>query len=383
MPRNRVLLLLFAIGSIAAFALAFLTLAPNRLVSGAPIPLSYAINGARWLALLPGAALLPAAFLRRRRPTQVYVIACASLFLAALLWLAGDAAARLAAAGSQMARISLGAGFWLLFATAALALSDAVRRAFRSPLTRIAVGFAAALPALAVIASGHLDRLAIAREYAAAHELVGIAVVRHIELVLGALAPTLAIGLPLGVLAARRPRLRAPLFSALNVIQTIPSIAMFGLLMAPLAAIAEFAPALPRLGISGIGVAPAIIALFLYALLPIVRNAAAGLASVPHAVLEAARGMGMTRRQILWRAELPLALPVILSGVRITLVQLIGLAVLAALVGAGGLGAIMFQGLFADALDQVLLGVIPIVLMAMLADAAMSALVALVQQQRQ
>jgi osmoprotectant transport system permease protein len=383
MPRNRVLLLLFAIGSIAAFALAFLTRAPNRLVSGAPIPLSSAVHGAQWLALLPGAALLPAAFFRQRRPTQAYVITCAILFLTGLLWLAGDAAARLAAAGPQTARISLGAGFWVLSGAATLALSDAVRRAFRSPLTRIAVGFAAALPSLALIASGKLDQLAILREYAGAHDMVAAAVLRHVELVLGALAPTLAIGLPLGLLAARRPRLRAPLFSALNVIQTIPSIAMFGLLMVPLTAVAQFSPALARIGISGIGLAPAVIALILYALLPIARNTDAGLASVPDAVLEAARGMGMTPRQILWRAELPLALPVILSGVRITLVQLIGLAVLAALVGAGGLGAIMFQGLFADALDQVLLGVIPIVLLAMVADAAMSALIAFVQQRRQ
>jgi len=382
MLRNRVLLLLFAIGSIAAFALAFLTRAPNRLVSGAPIPLSSAIHGAHWLALLPGAALLPAAFFRQRRPAQAYVIACATLFLAGLLWLAGDAAARLAAAGPQTARISLGAGFWVLLGATALALSDAVRRAFRSPLTRIAVGFAAALPGLALIASGKLDQLAILREYAAAHDMIAGAVLRHIELVLGALAPTLAIGLPLGLLAARRQRLRAPLFSVLNVIQTIPSIAMFGLLMVPLTAVAQLAPALARIGISGIGLAPAIIALILYALLPIARNTEAGLASVPDAVLEAARGMGMTPPQILWRAELPLALPVILSGVRITLVQLIGLAVLAALVGAGGLGAIMFQGLFADALDQVLLGIIPIVLLAMVADAAMSALIAFVQQRR-
>jgi osmoprotectant transport system permease protein len=268
----------------------------------------------------------------------------------------------------------------VLFAAAALALADALRRLSPSPVIRIVIGAVATLPVLAVIATGRADQLAILREYAAQRDVFAAALLRHVELVLGALVPTLAIGLPLGLLAVRRASLRAPLFSTLNVIQTIPSIAMFGLLMAPLGALAHLAPGLERLGVSGIGMAPAILALMLYALLPIARNTQAGFASVPASVLETARGMGMTRRQILWSVEIPLALPVVLAGVRITLVQLIGLAVLAALVGAGGLGAIMFQGLFADALDQVLLGVIPVVLLAMAADAALNVLIALTRQ---
>jgi osmoprotectant transport system permease protein len=380
LARNRVLALLLVVGLVAAFFLDFLTNAPNRLVSGAPVPLGSAIHGVGWLALLPGIVLLPAPFLRQQRPAHAFVIVAASLFLAALVWLAGSEAASLSAAGPARARISLGAGFWVLFAAAALALADALRRLSPSPLIRIAVAAGAVLPVLAVIATGRTDQLAILREYAAERDVFAAAVLRHIELVFGALVPTLAIGLPLGLLAVRRVSLRAPLFSTLNVIQTIPSIAMFGLLMAPLGAVAHLAPGLERLGISGIGMAPAILALMLYALLPIARNTQAGFASVPAAVLETARGMGMTRRQILWSVEVPLALPVVLAGVRITLVQLIGLAVLAALVGAGGLGAIMFQGLFADALDQVLLGVIPVVLLAMVADAALNVLIALTRQ---
>jgi osmoprotectant transport system permease protein len=99
-----------------------------------------------------------------------------------------------------------------------------------------------------------------------------------------------------------------------------------------------------------------------------VRDTAEGLAGVSPAALEAGRGLGMTPRQLLWRVELPLALPVILSGLRIATLQAIGLAAVAALIGAGGLGAIMFQGLFADALELVLLGVVPIVLLALAAD---------------
>ena len=145
----------------------------------------------------------------------------------------------------------------------------------------------------------------------------------------------------------------------LNVVQTIPSIALFGLLLAPLAGI----------GLGGIGTPPAVIALTLYALLPVARTTAAGLDGVPEAARDAARGMGMTARQTFVQVEVPLALPTVLTGVRITTVQTIGLAVVAALIGAGGLGSILFEGLFANALDLVMLAVIPVVVFAALADA--------------
>ncbi len=380
MPRNRVLLVLAAIGLFAAWRLDFLTLAPNRLVSGAPVALGSAVHGMRGLALLPGAALAGLAFARPSRLGHWGAVLCASLFLASLVWLAGSEAAILSATRPAAARVGLGGGFWTLFAAAAFALADALRRLSPSPAIRTAIGIAALLPVVALIGAGQAEHLGLTREYTAERAAFAAAVLRHVELVIGALVPTLAIGVPLGLLAARRAAWRAPLFSVLNVIQTIPSIAMFGLLMAPLGALAHVAPGLSRIGISGIGMAPAIVALMLYGLLPIARNTQAGLASVAPAVLETARGMGMTARQILLRVELPLALPIFLAGVRITLVQLIGLAVLAALVGAGGLGAIMFQGLFADALDQVLLGVIPVVLLAMLADVAMTLLIALARR---
>jgi osmoprotectant transport system permease protein len=192
--------------------------------------------------------------------------------------------------------------------------------------------------------------------------------VRHIVLVAAAVGPALAIGFPLAVAAVRRPHWQAPLFAVLNVLQTIPSIALFGLLIVPLSALAAAFPALAALGVGGIGPAPAIIALILYALLPIVRNSVAGLAGVDPAVVDAARGMGMTRRQLFWKVELPLALPLLLAGLRIVLVQAIGLAVVAALIGAGGLGSFVFEGLGQYAADLVLLGALPAIGMALAAD---------------
>jgi osmoprotectant transport system permease protein len=168
----------------------------------------------------------------------------------------------------------------------------------------------------------------------------------------------------------------------LNLLQTIPSIALFGLLIAPLAALAAAWPALAAAGIGGIGPAPAIIALVLYALLPVVRNTVAGLESVDRAALEAARGMGMTRRQLLWRIELPLALPLLLAGLRIVVVQAIGLAVVAALIGAGGLGSFVFAGLGQYATGLVLLGALPAIGLALAADFLLQLLATLARGRR-
>ncbi|MFZ2388194.1 MAG: ABC transporter permease, partial [Polaromonas sp.] len=168
--------------------------------------------------------------------------------------------------------------------------------------------------------------------------------------------------------------LRPALFASLNIIQTIPSIALFGLLMAPLALLAASVPVLAHWGIKGVGLAPAVIALTLYSLLPVVRSTAAGLGQVPQPVIDAALGMGMTSRQIFWQVEAPLALPVFLAGLRVATVQTIGMAVVAALIGAGGFGAIMFQGLLGGALDLVLLGVVPVVAMAVGVDALLKTL---------
>jgi len=217
--------------------------------------------------------------------------------------------------------------------------------------------------------SGALDGLALAQEYAGHREVFAAAVLRHAGLVVAALAPALVAGVVLGLGASRRPGFAAILFPLLNIVQTVPSIALFGLLLAPLSALARLFPRLGELGIGGVGVVPAVIALTLYALLPIARGTAEGLGGVSPAALEAGRGLGMSERQLFWRVALPLALPVMLSGLRVAAIQTVGLAAVAALIGAGGLGAIMFQGLFADALDLVLLGVIPIMLLALAADA--------------
>ena len=164
-----------------------------------------------------------------------------------------------------------------------------------------------------------------------------------------------AIGLPLGILLARWPLLRKPILGGANVMQTVPSLALFGLLM-PVPWLGERADRL------------VILALTLYALLPIIRNTYAGITGVDAAVVEAGRGMGMTDRQLLFQVQLPLALGVIIAGVRVATVVSVGVATIAAAVGAGGLGEYIFRGLAMVNNQLILAGAIPAAALALIAD---------------
>ncbi len=181
----------------------------------------------------------------------------------------------------------------------------------------------------------------------------------HIGLVVVATAGAVLIGFPLGVSLHRRPAWRAPVLGFVNVVQTIPSLALFGLLIP-----------LPLIG--GIGPRTALIALVLYALLPVVTNTVAGLASVDPKVREAAVAMGMTERQLLWKVEVPLGLGVILTGVRVATVIGVGLATIAAAIGAGGLGMFIFRGLAMLDTRLILAGAIPAAVIALVADFLLS-----------
>src|SRR6266436_3133491 len=180
-------------------------------------------------------------------------------------------------------------------------------------------------------------------------------IAQHLWLVTISIVIAVAIGLPLGILITRRQRLRGPVLGTANVMQTIPSLALFGFLIP-----------LPFIG--GIGPRTAIVALVFYALLPIIRNTVTGILGVDRNVREAAVAMGMTDRQVLLQVELPLAMSVILTGVRVAVVITIGVAIIAAEVGAGGLGEYIFRGLRLDDNRLLLAGSVPSALMALIAD---------------
>jgi osmoprotectant transport system permease protein len=177
----------------------------------------------------------------------------------------------------------------------------------------------------------------------------------HVLLTLISMAIAVAIGVPLGLVIVRHPRLRAVSLAVASIFQTIPSLALFGFLIP-----------LPFLG--GIGAHTAIVALVLYALLPILRNTFVGLTSIDPAILEAAEGMGMTEQQILFRVRLPLASSFIMAGIRTATVITIGIATIAAAIGAGGLGTFIFRGVAMVNDAVILAGAIPAAILALFAD---------------
>ncbi|PSB16764.1 ABC transporter permease [Phormidesmis priestleyi ULC007] len=181
---------------------------------------------------------------------------------------------------------------------------------------------------------------------------------QHLFLVFTSIAIAVLIGIPLGILITRKPALSRPVLGFANAIQTMPSLAIFGFLI-------------PVPFIGGIGARTAIVALILYSLLPIIRNTYLGIMGVDPAIREAGMGLGMTDRQLLLQVEIPLALGVILGGVRLATVIGVGLATIAAAIGAGGLGEFIFRGVAVVDSQLILAGAIPAAIMALTADFAL------------
>ncbi|HDL7090960.1 ABC transporter permease [Yersinia enterocolitica] len=366
--KNRVLLSLVILMILSGVGLSFVSHAPNRLISGQGISLISLITGPVWWLLLPILMLASFAFFKQSTVLYWATVLIAELLLFGLLLLAGTTATQLAGGEESLVRTSLGGGFWLMSGMSILIAIDSLSRAVVNPIWRSMANVLLLLPVVILLATGQLDQLSLLKEYVNRQDVFNDALWQHLQILFATLVPAMLLGIPLGLFCFRSPRFQVSVFSTLNIIQTIPSIALFGLLIAPLAGLAAAIPWLAEHGMSGIGLAPAIVALVLYALLPLVRNVVAGLDAVPDSVVESARGMGMTRSQLFFRVQIPIAMPLIVSGVRIIAVQTVGLAVVAALIGAGGLGAIVFQGLLSSALDLVLLGVIPVVVMAVVVD---------------
>ena len=185
--------------------------------------------------------------------------------------------------------------------------------------------------------------------------------IEHLVLVSISTGIAILIGVPLGILLTRRPRLSPPVLGLANIFQTIPSLALFGLLI-------------PMPFIGGIGARTAIVALVLYALLPIIRNTYAGIQGVDPAAREAGRALGMTDRQLLFMVEIPLSFGVILAGIRVAVVIGVGVATIAAAIGAGGLGVFIFRGVAMVDNTLILAGALPAALIALAADFALGRL---------
>ncbi|WP_224701675.1 ABC transporter permease [Devosia aquimaris] len=364
---------LVAVAAGIGIALPFALFRANRIVPGEAMGLFAALP--LHLALLLVATLIGGFAAALLRWPAHLKLAVGLVVVGMLFVLAGLSASHLTPDGDSFARVSPGAGFWVLAFAFALLVTDALTRLALRPWQRVAMLLAVAAAMALLLWSGLWNDLSMLREYANRAQSFWSEAQTHLGLAFGSVAIATLVGVPLGMVCYKFAALRASVLNLLNIVQTIPSIALFGLLIAPLAWVAAHVPGAKAIGISGIGATPALVALFAYSLLPIVANTVVGLVGVSPAAIDAARGMGMTRWQRLLSVELPLAFPVILTGIRIVLVQNIGLTTIAALVGGGGFGVFVFQGIGQTAMDLVLLGAVPTVALAFAAAVVLDALV--------
>ena len=372
--------LLTAASGAALLLLPFVVFKANRILPGDPHGLLEVLPGGGGAACLATLAFVAVVALTARGARLR--LAAALLGLLAIALAVAAAADALTPAGNTVVRVAPGGAFWLLLVCLGLLATDAITRMRPGPLLRVLLLALFFVITLSALGHGTFDQLSVMREYAVNATRFAREARQHVWLALGSLAAAVVVALPIGIFCYRVPRLRSAILGVLNLIETIPAIALFGILMAPLGALALAVPWTGRLGVSGIGAAPAAVALFLYALLPIAANTVAGLKRVSRGAVEAARGMGMTPRQVLTGIELPLALPVILTGIRVVLVQNIGMVTVAALIGGGGLGTFVFQGIGQTAIDLVLLGAIPIVALAFSAAVLLDALIEIMDRAR-
>ena len=333
----------------------------NRIVSGTLYP-PWAASGIwGWLLLALLAAGLAAAFLPRDS-RGAGLLAAGVLSFSAWLFAIGSAAARLMPSGDSPVRVSIASGGWVMLVGIAIVWFQGNRtvRWQRARAGAVAVAVAALLCAWFF---GGLPDLSLVIEYY--HEPTFWTLTwDHIVLAIGGAAIAAVIGIPLGIAAARTALVRSSVIPIAGIIQTVPSLALYGLLVVPLG----------LLGLPTLGTVPALIALTLYALLPIVRNTYLGISGVDPAVVDAGRGMGMSDAELLVRVELPLALPFMLEGVRVALVMTIGVAAVMAIVGAQTLGVFIYEGFGGVVVDLVLLGALPMVVLSIVADQSMRGL---------
>lgn len=380
---DRLALLGCTLGMIALF-LNWFSLKPNRISAG--IDYSLAAGAGLWLTLFLVfcwlACIIFSACNKSLFSLLMGLFANISLIICFLVLRTGSF--NLIAEMPDSARVSPGAGLWLTFLACYIVIFASVNRLALSNIKKARyIIMWAFLPILAIfIFSGSLNNISIATEFSVQRSRFFQEFANHLFLVAVSVSIGSITGILLGMFATVNKKIKGFVFFVTNITQTIPSLALFGLLIAPLSALSFKFATLRQIGVSGIGNTPAIIALVIYSLLPVVQNTYTGIKQIDPAVIDAAKGIGMNRFQVFKRIEFPLAAPIVMEGIRIAAVQSVGLAAVAALIGAGGLGWFIFQGLGQAATDMILLGTIPIIALAIFTDFFMRAIIIFVGRRR-
>jgi osmoprotectant transport system permease protein len=413
--------LLGGVLGVVAMILPWLNLKPNRLLAGKGVGLTEFSTPFGYLALVVWIFVTLTACLPKTFRPWLSSIAVATALLFASLYV-GQGTAELIAEAGKNARVSPSSGAWLGILALYISLFGLSRES--------RFGFLPSLVVLTgVLFSGLFNALGPWLEYAQNSDIFAQQFLRHMLLSLLSVALAALLGFPLAVWAVRSKSVGNIILAVVSFLQTVPSVALFGLLLPPLASLGKSVPLLYAIlfaviflfggiilqrltrwqiwqafsllgafvggllisiilfqniigegktlnlqslladaGVRGIGAAPALFALSLYALLPMVVNTVVGLSNVSESVKDAAKGMGMNARQVFWRAEVPLALPFMFEGLRSSLVLSFGLATIAALISAGGLGFFILRGVEGSVGDLILLGAVPVVVVALLLD---------------
>ncbi len=368
--KDKVLILAAGIGTASLMILPLVEAKPNRIVTGERLTAFQYLEF--WgILLLIGWVIFMALSLYETKGKNELASITGLLLLSALLFLIPMGADGHVGTGGA-SRISLSSGFYVQVFGLYVILSTYIPRARWKTSTKIILGLAIlSLMGLSVY-MGYFDDLSLIKEYRARRTQFYNNLYIHGMLSFGSVIAGGLIAIPLGYLAYSKKKLEGKVMVPLSIIETIPSLSLFGILLVPLSGLGQL-PFFKAIGVSGIGWAPAFVALTLYTLLPIGRNTLTGFQSVDSGAIQAARGMGMSRSQVLRRIEIPLAFPVIFTGIRIAFVQTIGGAVLAGLVGGGGMGSFVFLGLAEASPDLILMGVIPIVFFTVILDYSLKA----------
>lgn len=354
----------------------WLTVKPNRLAEGTSLSLWESFGGeSGFIILVLWLVCLGLSLSLKGRLKAIILGTVANLTLVIVFLLVGLSARRLLEEAPSLTRVSLGVGFWITLISAYVVIFAARQKLVDHRVWRNLVSWAGLFAVAVLLSSGWLNELSILQEFASREDRFLQELWQHIFLFGVGVGIGTLIGIPAGIWATRSKRVEQPIFYFANITQTIPSLALFGLLIAPLSALSFAFPTLREFGIRGIGTTPAIIALVIYSLLPIMRNTYVGLRQVDPAVIDAGIGMGMSKFMVFLRVEIPLAARLIIEGVRTASVQAVGLTTVAALIGAGGLGWFVFQGLGQQAEDLILLGSLPIIVLALLVDTVMRLLI--------
>jgi osmoprotectant transport system permease protein len=357
---------------VLSMAPGWLTLRPNRLASGTSLKIwdsagweFTAVIIALWLICL---ALNLAGNTRRK---WLFLGLALNVLVILTFAFSGISATRLLGNASSLSRVSLGVGFWGTLLGAYIAIFPCRERLRDSLWRQSLVSWTGLAGIVVLFAAGLLNNLSLVVEFRQQEAQFFRQLANHVLLFGGSVIIGTLIGIPLGIWAGRSRVAEKPIFFITNIMQTVPSLALFGLLIAPLSALSFAFPILHRWGISGIGTAPAVIALVLYSLLPVARNTYTGLKQLDPAVMNAGFGMGMSRAQVFRSIEVPLSAPLVLEGVHTASVQAVGNTAVAALIGAGGLGYFIFQGISQAADDVVIIGAVPIMMLALSVDIVM------------